>query len=365
MKPINVLCKEINLKAARLHGPRDIRIDNVDEPPPPGPGEALIKITSVGLCGSDLHVYTDGQIGGVGLEAPLTLGHEFAGEVLAVGEGASDGEHNPLAPGTRVAIDPATPDVTHEMYERGHPNLCPEKFYGLYPDDGALQERMICNARNCFVLPPGVSDAAGALLEPLGVAIHALDLSKLKIGNTVVVIGCGPIGLLIIRLAKLTGASEILAFDLHQWRIEKALQWGATCVWRVTDDSDPVEQVMEATRARGVDIVFEAAWSDHTVNWAAEMSRHGGRLVLVGIPGDDRFSMKHSTARRKGLTIMISRRMKHTYPRAIKLALAGKSVIDLDDLVSHTMQLAETPRAFEIFEAYDDMVNKIIVDVPS
>ena len=174
-------------------------------------------------------------------------------------------------------------------------------------------------------------------------------------------IGCGPVGLLILRLAQLSGASPVYAFDLYPWRVEKAREWGATEAWLVADGFDPVQQIQDVTNGRGIDVVFEAAWADHSVDQAAEMARLGGRLVLVGIPGDDNLQMKHSTARRKGLTIMMSRRMKHTYPRAIHLAETG--MIDLDDLISHHMPLDKTPEAFAMNVAYEPGVHKIIIDI--
>jgi L-iditol 2-dehydrogenase len=348
--------------AARLYGPRDLRIDEVPLPRAPGPGEALIRVKAVGVCGSDLHTYEDGRIGDTAVQNPLVLGHEFGGEVLTVGADALDGNGDPLQPGQRVAVDPATPCHRCEMCEMGHPNLCRRlHFCGLWPDDGALQEQIIMKARTCFPVPDAVTDAGAALLEPLGVALHAVDLGKLKVAHSVAVLGCGPIGLLITRLARLSGADPIYAFDCHGWRVDKARAWGATDAWRL-DEGDPVERIREITSGRGIDVVFEAAWADHSIGQAVEMARLGGRVVLVGIPSDDMLSMKHSTARRKGLTIMLSRRMKHTYPRAIHIATTQRG-LDLDDLISHRFPLGEAPRAFAINTAYEPGVHKIVIDV--
>jgi L-iditol 2-dehydrogenase len=152
--------------------------------------------------------------------------------------------------------------------------------------------------------------------------------------------------------------SPIYAFDCLPWRVEKALELGADKAWSV-NEFEPVQQVMDATNKRGVDVVFEAAWADKTVQQAAEMARYGGRVILVGIPGDDKLEMQHSTARRKGLTFKLVRRMKHTYRRAIHLASTGQ--IDLDALVSHTVSLDKTRDAFEMNIAYQEGVQKIIV----
>lgn len=346
--------------AARLYGPRDIRVENVEAPGQPGPGHILLKVTAVGICGSDLHTYDDARIGDTVVQSPLILGHEFGGVAAAVGEDVRDGHDQPLTVGQRVAVDPATPCWRCEMCDSGHPNLCRRlHFCGLYPDDGALCEYMLVRARDCFPVPDNITDAGTALLEPLGVAIHAVDLGKIKVAKSVAVLGCGPIGLLIIKLLRLSGADPIYAFDCFPWRAARAKEWGADEAW--TLDQDPVEIVRNVTQGRGTDVVFEAAWADQSIAQAAEMARLGGRVVLVGIPSDDRILMKHSTARRKGLTILMSRRMKHTYPRAIHLASTGR--IDVDDLISHRFPLADANKAFALNIAYAEGVHKIVIDV--
>lgn len=350
--------------AARLHGPRDLRIESIPEPGDPGPEHVKIKVTAVGICGSDLHNFLDARIGDTVISQPLILGHEFAGVVLVVGENARDGEDNPLRVGQRVAVDPATPCGRCEMCQAGHPNLCRRlHFCGLYPDDGSLQEQMIVEAHTCFPVPDSISDAGAALLEPLGVALHAVDLGKLKLARSVAIIGSGPIGLLITKLARLSGADPIYTFDCFPWRAAKAKEMGATEAWTVTPDLDPVKVIHDVTDGRGVDVVFEAAWADHSIAQAAEMARLGGRVVLVGIPSDDQINMKHSTARRKGLTIMMSRRMKHTYPRTIQLVTTSPEPIDLDSIVSHRFPLAEAAKAFALNVAYTDGVQKIVIDI--
>ncbi len=349
------------MQVARLHGPKDIRIANEPAPAPPGPGEVTLAIKTVGLCGSDLHLYEAGRIGYTVASQPFVLGHEFMGEVAAVGADALDGEHQPLQVGQRVAVEPAVPCWRCELCEHGQPNLCPNHyFYGLFPEDGALRERMNVSARNCFPMPDSLSDDAGPLLETLGVAIHATDLSKIRIASTVAVLGAGPVGLLITKLAALAGASQVFAFDKLDWRVQKAREWGATQACNV-DQCDPVGAVMEATGGRGVDVAIEAAWADHSVQQAADMARNGGRLVLVGIASDDKLQLKHSVARRKGLTIMMSRRMKHTYPRAIDLATSGK--VKLEELVSHRFDLSQTARAYASNAAYEAGINKVILRV--
>ncbi|HYO88798.1 MAG TPA: alcohol dehydrogenase catalytic domain-containing protein, partial [Candidatus Limnocylindrales bacterium] len=230
------------MRAARLLGPRTMQVEDVPAPLPPKAGEVKIAVAAVGVCGSDLHTYDDGRIGDTVLAAPLILGHEFAGVVLEAGPDALDGDGQRLRPGQRVAVDPATPCWRCEMCEAGHPNLCRRlHFCGLFPDDGALCQQMNVPARSCFPVPNALSDASAALLEPLGVALHAVNLAKIRLGDTVAVIGCGPIGLLIQRLARHSGAGAVYGFDCFPWRVEKAKQWGATEAWTV--DEDPVARL--------------------------------------------------------------------------------------------------------------------------
>jgi L-iditol 2-dehydrogenase len=322
----------------------------------------LLKITAVGVCGSDLHTYRHARIGDTPLEGPLVLGHEFAGVVEAVGPGALDGEFRPIAPGTGVAVDPAQPCGRCELCERGHPNLCENlRFCGLYPDPGALCEWMHMPSRCCFPIPPEIGDATAVMLEPLGIAIHAADLAKVRVAQSVAILGAGPIGLCILQMIRLAGAGRVFVTDRFPWRLDLARRLGADAVWK-SDETDPVEAVRQATGGRGVDVAIEAAWCDESLDQAASMLAMGGRLVVVGISEDDRMSLKHSTARRKGLSITMVRRMKHTYPRAVLLARQGR--VDLDALVTHRFPLSRAADAYALNAAYRDGVVKALVTVP-
>jgi L-iditol 2-dehydrogenase len=345
--------------AARLHGPRDLRVERVSHPGAPGPGQALLRVKTTGICGSDLHSYLDARIGDTPVEKPLILGHEFSAVVEAVGPEAQDGNHQPLKPGTRVAVDPAQPCHRCESCEHGHPNLCGNQgFCGNYPYGGSFCEWMLMPARSCFPVPKSIDDESAALLEPLGVAIHAVDLAKFRVGHSAAILGMGPIGLLILQLVRLAGADPIFATDKLPWRLKLAEKYGAIPIR--CDAEDPIQRIAEETRGRGVDVAIEVAWGGESVAQAAEIARSGGRVVLVGIPGDDRLALKHSTARRKGLTLVMSRRMKHCYPRAIRLAEQGR--VDLRGLVSHRFPLKRAVEAFQLNTAYADKVVKVMVE---
>ena len=351
----------LSMLAARLHGPADMRIERVPHPGSPGASQVLLRVLAVGVCGSDLHTFRHARIGDTRVESPLVLGHEFVGVVEEVGAGTEDGRFRPLTPGTRVAVDPAQPCGRCELCERGHPNLCENlRFVGLWPHPGAMCQWMHVPGRCCFPVPDYLDDAEAVMLEPLGVAIHAMDLARLRVGQSVAVVGAGPIGLCLLQLARLAGAAAVYVTDCFDWRLALAERLGATAAWNCRA-ADPVQRVWQATQGRGVDVAFEAAWCDHSLNQAAEMLRMGGRLMVVGISDNDQMVLCHSTARRKGLSILMVRRMKHTYPRALALAEQGK--VELRAMITHRFPLARAAEAFRLAADYGGGVVKAIVDV--
>jgi L-iditol 2-dehydrogenase len=331
------------MKSVRLHGTGDLQLH--EEPiPEAGTGEKLVRIKSVGVCGSDLHWFAEGGIGDAKLEHPLVLGHEFAGVTEQ---------------GQRVAIDPAIPCGNCEFCEKGHPNLCANLvFAGHGKTDGAMREWMAWSEKSLFPIPDSISDDDGAMLEPLGVAIHAVDLGKLKAGMTVGVFGCGPIGLLIMQMVKLSGAANIIATDRFAHRVEAAKRFGADQAFLV-ENSSRLEAIRAATNGRGVDAAFEVAGTQEAVDDAFAAVSAGGKVILAGIPDNHRTSFSASIARRKGLTIKLVRRMKHTYPRAIELV--SKGLVDVRSIVTHRFPLAEAREAFRLAERREGL--KIIIEV--
>ena len=330
------------MKVVRIYGKRDLRLS--DEPiPTPAPGMKLLRVKSVGICGSDLHWYSEGNIGTAKLTRPLVLGHEFSA-VLENGE--------------RVAVDPALPCGKCESCLKGHPNICPNVKFAGGDEDGALRDYIPWAEECIFPIPDNISDEDGAMLEPLGVAIHSVDLAHLKPGMTVGVFGCGPIGLLIIQLARLCGASNILATDVLPHRVEAAKACGATHAWCVQEQLEP-QAWQAATHGRGVDVAFDVSGAKGAVNDAVDTAIPGGKVILAGIPEDDQTGFKASVARRKGLTLKLVRRMKHTYPRAIDLVIRG--LVDVRSLVSHCFPLEGASEAFESAEKREGL--KVVINL--
>jgi L-iditol 2-dehydrogenase len=318
-------------RVAKLHAVGDLRIEDAADPPPPPEGWSTVGVTAVGLCGSDLHWYAEGGTGEVSIGEPVVPGHEFAGVAL-------DG---PYA-GRRVAVDPAIPCGQCESCRDGHGNLCPHiRFAGHESVDGGLQERLVWPDELIFPLPDGMSHDAGALLEPLGVAIHAVKHAHVRLGHDVLVVGAGPIGVLCAAVTRRVGAARVFVSEPLEHRRETALRFGADGAWSPDDVED---ELMAATSGRGVDVVVEMAGADEGIATAITCARPGARVALGGIPSTPLSSFSAAPARRKGLTLAMVRRMHDTYPEAIQLATSG---IDLDDLVSDRFPLERAADAFE------------------
>jgi L-iditol 2-dehydrogenase len=311
------------MKTVRLHAVRDLRLHE-EAVPHPVDGEDLVRVGAVGICGSDLLWYEQGGIGDAKLSTPLILGHEFAGVTET---------------GRRVAVDPAISCGECEFCKEGNPNLCESIiFAGHGRQDGALREFLAWPDRACFAIPDSLSWADGVMLEPLGVALHAVDLSHLQHTMRVAVLGCGPIGLLVLQLVRLFGVRHILAADVLPHRLNAARTLGA-------DDCRLVEST--ATSMPGLEppeVVFECAGENTAVETAIDILRPGGRIMLAGIPPDDRTSFRASVARRKGVSFLLVRRMKHTYPRAIQLV--EKGLVNVRSLVTHRFPLEKAADAF-------------------
>jgi L-iditol 2-dehydrogenase len=316
-------------------------------------GRLHLSVQVVSVCGSDIHYYKEGKIGAAIAESPFVLGHEFSAVV-----NDERGEEFGILPGTLVAVDPAEPCDRCEWCMHGYTNLCPNvRFAGTAPVPGALREFYNARPDELYPLPEGFNAVDGALLEPLGVAVHALDLARVPLGATVAVVGMGAIGLLIAQVAQVAGASEMHVVEPLAYRREIALRLVCDAA-----HADP-GALIEATAGRGSDVVIEATDTPEGPDVACQVVRIGGRVVLVGIPDGDWFSLTASVARRKGLTVKFSRRMGHVYPRAIGLVAAGR--VNLGVIVTHRFPLERGAEAFEIQADRRDGAVKAVIKVGS
>lgn len=319
-------------RALYLHGAYDARVApfNLREG---RPGETLLEVAAVGLCGSDLHYFKDGGIGSAVIRAPFVPGHEFGGILCEPVDELG------LDRGTLVAVDPNKACGQCEWCRQGHENLCPNvEFIGATPFDGAMTSRIWVPRSQIVPLPEGFTPAEAAMLEPLGVAIHAVDLAKPRLLEPLVLLGCGPIGLLILQVLKVAGAGEIIAIDPQEHRRAAALRLGAGRV------GAGVEDLRAMTGGLGCPLVVEATNAPEGFRDAVLSARIGGRVVLVGIPDGDVYTVPSAEARRRGLKVKFSRRMGNVYPRAIELVAQRR--VDVTSMITHEIGLDEIPDAF-------------------
>lgn len=336
------------MRAVFIHAAYDIRLGDLPVPNA-GPGEVLVDVEAVGLCGSDLHYYKDGGIGGtqVILE-PFVPGHEAAGRVRqAVPERG-------IEEGAMVAIEPARACGNCDWCHSGHHNLCPHTvMLGGPPNHGALTRTVALAPQQLYAVPEDFSASTTALLEPLGVCIHAVDLARPQWFESVAVLGAGTIGLGILQLLRLAGITEPIVVDPVGYRREKALELGAGKAVASIAELDGL------TAGRGVDLVLEATNSPAGFADATTAATIGGRVVVVGIPDGNLYSFEASTPRRKQLQVTFSRRMNHVLPRAIRLVAEGR--LDPEAWVSHRIGLDGVPAALEMLANYEDRALKIVV----
>ncbi|MBX3030264.1 MAG: alcohol dehydrogenase catalytic domain-containing protein [Chloroflexi bacterium] len=326
------------MRAARLHGPRDLQVGAEPEPVP-GPGESLVRVDAVGICGSDLHWFLEGGIGTARIERPIVPGHEMGGTIVA----------GPRA-GQRVAIEPAVPCGTCRWCLAAQVNLCPTVgFAGQDDRDGGLRELMTWPDNLLITVPDVIEDVEVPLLEPLLVSLYADQLAPARRGDHVAVVGCGPIGLLQVQVAAMAEPASLLAVEPLAHRRTAALSVGATAAIDALGpgEGEPIH-----------DLVIDASGSPGAVAAAVELARPGGTVVLAGIPDDDTTTFRASTARRKGLTFVLVRRSVPAHERAIRLVETGH--VRLAPLISHRLPLEEAPAAFELAARRDGL--KVVVE---
>jgi len=314
------------MRRVLLHGAHDLRLTE-GAAPAGGDGLTVVRVTDVGLCGSDLHWYGHGSIGDAVLVRPVVPGHEIAGVA----------QSGPYA-GRRVAVDPAIHCGTCPQCLEGNTNLCPQvRFAGHGQTDGGLQELLAWPTALVHPLDATMTGADGAMLEPLGVALHAWDLSHAAAGADVAVVGAGPIGLLLVQLARSLGARRVVVVEPLAHRRDAARRFGADAAVAPAD---------LAALPGDASVVFEVAGTDDAIASSLTLARPGARVLLIGIPDTDRSSFEAGLARRKGLALVLVRRMKETYPRALDLVRRG--LVDVRSVVSDRFPLEDADEAFRV-----------------
>ena len=299
--------------------------------PAPGPGDVLIRVSSVGVCGSDTHYYRHGRVGSFVVRQPLVLGHEAAGTIVGVGEGVDRSRI-----GERVSIEPQRPDPDSEETRRGLYNLCPHmRFFATPPVDGALCDYVTIGAGYAHRVPDSVSDDAAALCEPLSVGIAAIRKAGVDGGSRVLITGAGPIGIMVAQVARAYGATEIVVSDPDEARRERATAFGATAV---------LDPTVEPIGDLGVDAFIDASGAPPAVVDGIRAVRPGGNIVLVG-SGAESMELPTQLIQNRELVLTGVFRYTNTWPTAIALVEAGR--VDLDAMVTAHFPLEKAADALD------------------
>ncbi|MCR5785963.1 MAG: NAD(P)-dependent alcohol dehydrogenase [Eubacterium sp.] len=332
-------------KGAFMRGTDKMIIKEIDKPTA-GPGKVVVEIEYVGICGSDVHYYHSGKVGAyeVDLSQDYMLGHECAGTVVEVGEGVTN-----LKIGDKVALEPGQTCGQCEFCKQGKYNLCPDVvFLATPPVQGCNMQYIEYPQDYCFKLPEKLSTLEGAMIEPLSVGMHAANQAEVGVGDSIVILGSGAIGLTTLLSCKAHGCGTIIVSDLVDARLAKAKELGADYVIN-GKDADIVEEVRKITGGRMADQVFETAGSPVTIGQTTHLAKRGGTVTLVGISTQSKIEYDFAEIMDKELSIKSVFRYRNIYPRAIAAVASG--AINVKGIVTHEFEFDD------IQKAYDEAVN--------
>ena len=318
------------MRASVLSGIAELSVEDRTVPTP-GAGEVLVRIGSVGVCGSDIHYYTHGRIGPYVVDRPLVLGHEAGGEVAQLGPGATR-----LEQGQRVSIEPGVPCRSCELCLGGRYNLCPDvRFFATPPYDGAFCEYVVMPEAFVHPVPDHLSDDAAGLIEPLSVGIWACMRGQVSPGSRVLITGAGPIGLVSLQAALAYGAAEVVVSDVNAHRLALATELGATGV-------ADVSHVELSSTGIEPDVLLECSGNERATVDAIGTLARAGRVVLIGM-GGDALTLPLSYVQDHELVVTGAFRYANTWPTAISLVASGR--VDLDSLVTGHYGLDDVEQA--------------------
>ncbi len=320
----------------------------------PGPGELQVRVTAIGICGSDMHAYGEGAVGEGVCQYPMVLGHEPSGVIVKTGAGVTG-----LAPGDRGALEPALYCYHCEFCRRGLHNVCANlRFMSAATEPGYFRDTVNIPVQNFLPIPADMSLEQAALAEPLSIALHSMVFAQVKLGESAVVFGAGPIGLLTIAVLKLSGAGRIWAVEPLAHRRELAKLMGADAVID-PNAVDPAWQVLQDTGKRGADLVIDCASKAETINYCVRAVVHRGRVVLTGIPPGTQISVNIHQFRTKEIVIYNVRRSNHEGHVGVDLIHEYPKLFG--HVVTHNRPLEKINEAFALNEKYQDGVGKLLL----
>ncbi len=338
------------MTAAELIATRQFRLTEMPTEDPQ-PGEVQVRVAAVGICGSDLHYYSEGAVGDTPCVFPMVMGHEPSGTVVKTGAGVTGWQ-----PGDRAALEPALYCYHCEFCRSGHHNVCANiRFLSTPGYPGFFREFVNLPAANLLPIPREMSLELATVIEPLAVALHSMQFAALAPDDTVAVIGAGPIGLLTVACAKVAGAKRIWAVDPVPHRRELAKAMGADAVI----PPDELATIRLDTGGRGVDCAIDCAAKADTTNDAIRAVRNAGRVVITGIHSETHIPFEMSPLRRKELTVFNVRRSNHESQAALDMIAARTQWFA--PLVTHARPMDQIAAAFTIAEEYLDGVGKMVV----
>lgn len=341
------------MRAGVMHGIRDIRI-GTRPIPVPGPGRALVKVKSVGICGSDVHYYEEGQLGRYVVQQPIVLGHECAGQVVELGPGVTH-----VQVGDRVAVEPGETCGMCGHCKSGRYNLCPDvKFLATPPYDGAFCEFIAVRQDLLFPLPPEMSYEEGAAMEPLSVGIQACLRGHVAPGDSVVITGAGPIGLMANVAAQSFGAHPIVMLDREDLRLSAASGLGATAVVNINGPHH-VEEAREALGG-GASVAIECAGSGSALQLGISLLKRGGRAVMVGLPAQPVQPIDLAQVADGELELLGVFRYANSYPLAISTFQRFRG--DLGVFWTARFPLSQIKEAMETAHSDKARQIKILID---
>lgn len=342
------------MKAALLIGKEKFAVKDIPRPQIEAEDQVLIKVHSVGVCGSDIHYFNRGGIGDQRITRPFIIGHECSGKVVEVGPQVKG-----LAAGEEVIIDPAVSCGQCSECRKGRFHTCRYLSFIGCPGQrqGALCEYLVMPASSCYKLPPGLSLAQAVIAEPLSIALHSLSFLGNPEEAAIGVLGCGPIGLSVIQAAKSLGCGEIYATDRLEHRLTTAAKMDIRKVGQA-EDKGVVEEFLYSA-PDGFDAVFECCGKQEAIDQGIALLRPGGRLIVIGIPESPEITLDPHLCRRKEVTIQNVRRQNQCMVRAVELLDSRRN--SFEKLITHTFPLAEINAAFNLVADYAEGVIKALI----
>lgn len=344
------------MKAVVLTGIRQMEITDVPEPTIKKDDEILLKIEKVGVCGSDVHYYDTGRIGSQIVQYPFIIGHECAATVESIGSKVSR-----VKVGQQVVVEPAMPCHNCDQCRRGRENTCFNlRFLGTPgQSNGCLCEYIVIPEENCFPIDGVITLEQGVLCEPLAIAVYSVEQAQMLPNADIAVLGAGPIGLSCLVSAKTENVKSCYVTEKIPARIQVAKNAGTTWVGN-PDKQDVVKEILQRQPA-GIDVVFECAGQQETIDQGVELLKPGGKLMLIGIPRVEKISFAIHKIRRKEITIIDVRRQNKCTQVTIDLIASGRASVDF--MITHRFKLEQTQDAFDMVSAYSDGVVKALIEL--